>query len=92
MAGKGTTTIDFGTAPGTNYTSIVLTGLTNVLSTSHCEAFLMADTTSYHNAYEHMIVPITLRCGNIVEGTGFTIHASTELRLTGTFSVRWVWA
>jgi hypothetical protein len=36
-------------------------------------------------------VPIRLVCGNIVAGTGFDIVASTDLRLTGTFSVRWMW-
>ena len=49
-------------------------------------------TSAYgHNAEEHKLVPLQLTCGNVVAGTGFTIYAETEWRLTSTFQVRWVW-
>lgn len=92
MAGKGTATLNFDGVPGTNITSVNVTGLTGIESGSHVEAFLQGDTTAEHTAYEHLIAPINIRCGNIIAGTGFTIYASSNLRLTGTFSVRWVWA
>jgi hypothetical protein len=92
MANKGSTTIDFGSAPGTNYIVVTITGETSILSGSVADAFIMASDTATHNSYEHSIVPITLRCGNVVAGSGFDIVATSELRLTGTFTVQWVWA
>ena len=92
MSATGTATIDFGAAPGGSSAAVAVTGQTGILSGSSVEAWLMADTTADHNDTEHAFVPITVRCGTIVAGTGFTIYAFTDLRLTGTFSVRWVWA
>ena len=91
MGATGTAILDFGSAPGTNFVTTTVTGQGSILSGSNVEAFMMADSTATHNSYEHSIVPFVLRCGNIVAGTGFDILASSELRLTGTFSVRWVW-
>lgn len=92
----GSATIDFGAVPGTNITSLVITGQAGILVGSLAEAFMMADSTvvgaAGHNAEEHKLVPIKLTCGNIVAGTGFTIWAETEWRLTSTFQVRWVWS
>lgn len=87
----GTATINFGVAPGTNLVSVAVTGQTAIASGSHAEAFFMGDTTADHNADEHQFADIKLVCGSIVAGTGFTIFASTQLRLTGTFTVHWVW-
>jgi len=95
MGAQGTATINFGAVPGTNTTSVVVTGQTAILTGSLCEAWMMADTTvsgsTGHNADEHKIVPIKLTCGAVVAGTGFTIYAETDWRLTSTFQVRWVW-
>lgn len=92
MANKGTAVLNFGSAPGTNYVVTTVTGETSILADSVAEAYLMAASTATHNSYEHSIVPITIRCGNVVAGTGFDIIASSELRLSGTFTVQWVWA
>lgn len=92
MSNKGTAVLDFGSAPGTNIATTVVTGESTILTGSVVEAYLMADSTATHNAYEHMILPITVTCGSVVAGTGFTITASSPLRLTGTFSVNWIWA
>jgi hypothetical protein len=87
--------IDFGGIPGTNIVSTVVTGQTNILTTSMVNLFMMADTTVSgalgHNAEEHKIVPIKLTAGNFLAGTGFTIYAETEWRLTSTFKVRFIW-
>jgi hypothetical protein len=48
-----------------------------------------------HNAYEHLVMfpqRVSVACGDIVDGTGFTIYAQTELRLTGDISVHWQWS
>jgi hypothetical protein len=92
MATTGTATLNFGSTPGTNYVTTTITGQATIASGSQVEAYLMADSTATHNAYEHSFVPINIRCGNIVAGTGFDITASTDLRLDGTFNVHWVWA
>jgi hypothetical protein len=88
----GTATVNFGSAPGSSYATVAVTGQGSIGAGSHAEAFLMADATATHNAVEHILAGITLVCGDIIAGTGFTIHATTQLRLTGTFTVRWVWA
>ena len=83
--------LNFGATPGTNIVTTTVTGQAAIVSDSFVEAFMMGETTAEHNAYEHNIVPLTLACGNIVAGTGFDIVASSDLRLDGTFSVKWVW-
>ena len=92
MPGTGSAVLNFGAAPGTNVVTTSITGETGILSTSHVEAWLMGDSTADHNAYEHLIVPLVVRCGVPTEGVGFEIIASSDLRLTGTFAVHWVWA
>ena len=88
----GTTTLDFGATPGTNYVTTTVIGQAAIASNSHVEAYLMSEATATHNAYEHSIVPLEIRCGSIVAGTGFSITANSNLRLNGTFNVHWVWA
>ena len=92
MPGTGSAVLDFGAAPGTNVATTTVTGETGVLGTSHVEAWMMGDSTADHNAYEHLIVPLVVRVGSITNGVGFDIIASSDLRLTGTFAVHWVWA
>jgi hypothetical protein len=85
----GTATLNFGSVPGTNIVTTTITGQTGILSGSTISAWLMAEATATHNAYEHMIVPLRITCGNIVAGVGFDIVAVSDLRLTGTFTCRW---
>jgi hypothetical protein len=94
MAVQGTSIINFGAAPGTTQVALAVTGQTSILSGSYVEAWMMADSTADHNAEEHklMAAKIGLVCGSVVAGTGFTITAtSPDVRLTGQWSVRWVW-
>lgn len=94
-ANTGTSIMDFGSPPGTNVTSSIVVGQTNILSNSIVQAFLMASTTVSgsvgHNAEEHKLVPINLTCGNIIPGVGFSIYADSEWRLDSTFLVAWLW-
>lgn len=87
----GTATLNFGSAPGSQTTSVVVSGQTGFTSSGHVEAWLQGDATATHNAVEHLIAPITIRCGDAATGS-FTIHAASEWRLTGTFTVHWVWS
>ena len=90
----GTATINFGAAPGTNYVTVNVTGQTDIASGSNVWAWVYGgDSTATHNSFEHTILPlwVNINTSAIIAGTGFTINAFTELRLTGTLSVRWAW-
>lgn len=94
MATTGTATIDFGSFPGANETSVVVTGQTGIASGSNVEAYFMSnDTSGTHSANDHVYAPcfIKLNCGTIVVGTGFTIYARCNDRMLGSFVVHWVW-
>ncbi len=90
--GTGTATIDFGAAPGSNLATIAVTGQASITTGSHVEAWLQGDTSADHNAYEHTVVSMRLRCGDLISGTGFTIYSVSEQRLAGVFTVHWVWS
>ena len=91
MATQGTATLDFGTIPGSQDAHVAITGQASILADSLADAWILGIPTATHNLEEHMMVPMEVKCGSIVAGTGFTIYASTEYRLTGTFTVAWVW-
>lgn len=94
MSGTGTATLSFGAAPGSNVATATITGQTDIGTSDFAEAFFMADTTADHNDMEHILFSrlVGLTCGSIVAGTGFTITAETDLRLTGSIRCRWVWS
>ena len=85
----GSATIDFST--GNQIATVTVTGQTGILSGSTIQAFVMGDSTADHNAYEHSMVEMNLRAGNIVPGVGFDIVATSEWNLHGQFTVRWTW-
>ena len=92
MSGTGTATLDFGA--GSNEASVAVS-VAEILGTSKVESWVMADDTSVdHTANDHRYFPVfaALTCGTPVAATGFTIYARSIEKLTGTFSVRWVWA
>ena len=92
---QGTITFDFGAAPGTNVVSTIVADAT-ISATSKVELFLMGtDSTATHNTIEHQLLPLgglSLQVIAITAGVGFTAQAASNLRLTGTFQARYVWA
>jgi hypothetical protein len=94
MANTGTATIDFGGWPGSNQATVAVTGQTAILAGSQAEAYMMADTTTYHNAGDHAFASANMgiTCGTVVAGTGFTITAFSKDYMQGTYTVHWVWA
>ena len=91
----GTATINFGTAPGTSIASVVVTGQAAIGAGSRIKVWFQGDTTADHNSYEHMLImpsAVSLVAGDISNGVGFTIYASTELRITGNIACRWEWS
>ena len=90
----GTATIDFGAYPGSNEASVAITGQTAILATSKADAFVMADDTSPdHTAADHRYLEVfaALSCGTPTAGDGFTIYARSAEKLTGQWTIRWVW-
>ena len=77
----GTTTIDFGAFPGASDASVAITGQTGILVGSIIEAWLVAQPTADHTADEHRVETISVTCGNIVAGTGFTIYAQNTSQI-----------
>lgn len=92
MAGTGTAVIDFGA--GSNEAQ-VLVAVPEILATSFVESWVMGDDTSTdHTASDHRYFPVfaSLTCGTPVAATGFTIYARSIEKLTGAWTVRYVWA
>lgn len=90
----GSATLNFGAAPGSSTATVAVTGQTAILAGSRSRAWIQGSTAD-HNAYEHSTVlpmMVDIGTGDIVAGTGFTIYASTEMRLTGTIAVKWEWS
>lgn len=90
---RGVATIDFGAFPGSNEASVVVTGQTAILSDSVIEPFIMSETSADYTANDHRYIGLFAKftCGDIVAGTGFTIFGISTEKLTGRFSIRWVW-
>ena len=94
MPGMGTATLDFGAAPGSNEAAGAVSAPT-VTSAGQFEAFIMGDDTSAdHTASDHRYVGLwlNLTCGTPSAGVGFTIYGRASEKLTGAFTVRYVWA
>ena len=94
-SGTGGLSINFGTAPGSNEASVVVTGITTISSTSKVTAFVMADdTTSDHTASDHKYFTLlaNLTCGTPTAGVGFTIYCRSTQKLTGQWAIRFVWS
>lgn len=93
--GQGNTTISFGVDPGHNEANSIVTGVTNISTTSKVEAYVMAsDTTPTHTANDHRYFSTLagISCGDVVAGVGFTVYVNSVHKLTGDFNVRYVWS
>src|SRR5690349_1601062 len=81
MGAQGQSVIDFGAFPGTDKTTVAVTGQTGISAASLCEAWLDAThaATADHSVDEHVVESgnMTILCRDIVAGTGFTITAQT---------------
>lgn len=92
MPGTGTTTVDFGSAPGRSVATAVVTGQTGIVAGSRVGAWLEATATPEHTADEHVVEELDVVAGSIVAATGFTIYAKTRnVALTGRYTVGWAW-
>jgi hypothetical protein len=93
-SGTGTATIDFGALPGANEASVVVTGIGTIGGSALAEAFFMRSTSASHTVNDHSYAALLtgLTCGDVVAATGFTIYARSAEKLTGQFTLRFVWS
>lgn len=89
VAQTGEAILDFGT--GENITSVTLTGLPDIKTSSQVDAWIQIKASSDHNAYEHGIVEMTVRAGNVVEGVGFDIIGVSTQLLSGQWAIQYAW-
>ena len=74
--------------------SVVVNDVSGTIQpTSTILLWFMGDATSDHTANDHIYADlfIDLTAGNIVPNTSFTIYASCNDNMQGTFQVRWAW-
>lgn len=83
----GVATVDFGAFPGGSDASVTITGQTGIVAGSVVQAWLVAQPTADHTADEHRVETISVTCGNIVAGTGFTIYAQNTSQLNEPMSM-----
>lgn len=93
-SGTGTATINFGAYPGSNEASVTVTGIAAIGATAKAEAFFMRSTSTDHTASDHSYAAMLtgLSCGDVVAATGFTIYARSSEKLTGQWTLNYVWA
>ena len=93
-SGTGTATIDFGALPGSNEASVTVTGIGTIGASAKVEAFFMRSTSADHTVNDHSYAALFtgLSCGDVVAATGFTIYARSAEKLTGKFTLNYVWA
>jgi len=89
----GKVTINFGSLPGNNETSIFVSD-TNVLSTSKAFAEFEYDSTVDHTPSDHMYAAMlcSVICSDCTAGVGFTIYITCMEKLSGTFKIIYSWS
>lgn len=94
MGATGNAILNFGNAPGTNTATVAVTGQTGISSvSSYAEAWVSCLSTTDHNFSNLKIIQqkTGFFVDTVIDNVGFTITATTELRLTGSIKVNWVW-
>lgn len=85
----GTTTLDFGVAPGSDYTFCDITGQSGLSAASYMEAFEMYEAATNREVDESLIDPIDLRV-EYLTATSFRIHGQVrDGEIIGLAAVRW---
>lgn len=92
--GFGTSTLNFGSAPGNNDATLTVTGQAQMPANAHIHVYIQGnDTTAEHSGFQHRFLTRYIGCSvsNVIASTGFTINLLSDLRLTGNVAVRWSW-
>lgn len=82
MSSSGTTTVNFGSFPGSSHATVAVTGQASIGSSSLVEAWIFPSATADHTSDEHLVEKIRVVAADVIAGTGFTIHAfnTNEIR------------
>lgn len=105
MGASGTTTLNFGTFPGTAEATVDVSGQTGFVSTSEHEAWIQPIATADHSSDEHDSVDLQVRSQYLTDGTirivgrcntppqAFKHNRGqpTYNRLFGQYTVGWAW-
>lgn len=93
--GSGSALIDFGSDLSGQSTAIAaITGQTDIQSGDFVKVWLQGQSADF-SEYEHAMIlagRVALMSSSVTTGTGFSIYASTELRLRGSIACRWEWS
>lgn len=91
-SGQGTVTLNFGAHPGNTEALQTFVDAT-ISGTSKIEAYIMAsDVSSDHNANAHRYIGLFLHLAALTTaGVGGTVYGMCRDRLTGSFTIRYVW-
>jgi hypothetical protein len=73
---SGRAVLDFGAFPGASHTSVAVAGLSDIPSNAIVRAWIDRRATTDHSADEHTVETIQVTAGDVVAGSGFTIHGS----------------
>lgn len=87
---SGSAILDFGYAPGGNYCETWVENQADISNNSQCDAWIQLAASPDHNSYEHSIVQMTVRAGDIdLANKRFKIVGYSSERLTGRWIVQW---
>lgn len=88
----GTTTLDFGAAPGSDYTTCDITGLSGLSAASYLEAFAMYESSANMEPDESIVDPVDFRV-EYLTATSLRIHGQVrDGERIGLVPTRWVTA
>lgn len=87
-------TLDFGAWPGSNEATATITGQTAITTAHRPTASILAVASGSHTANDaaYAALFIALTCTEPVAATGYTIHARSPHKLTGTFAAAGQWS
>ena len=83
----GDATLSFGAAPGSTYTVETVTNA--AISPASRIKVWVKGATADHNEIEHLIIASRIGLVAIPASGSFSIHAETELRLSGDIALKW---
>lgn len=99
---NGSALLDFGVFPGASDASVAVTGQAAIQAGSTIDAWLSPAATTDHTADEHLVESLSVFCGNVIAGTGFTIYGTNTSQLYdangngtlvyGKWNIFWRWS
>ena len=91
MAGKASTTIDFGSTPAAEGVFTVTDA--NITATTEVEAFVVIDSTVDNDQDAHRLAAASWKLAALPASGSFTLYVTCLIGLcTGTFKIRYAYA